>query len=616
MKNNSQSKQYKTTALISIAAVIVAVIALNVISSFWYGKFDLAQDKRHTLSESTIKLLEKSDDIILIKIYLKSQDMPAEYELLAEKAKEMVEEFRRISPNVKYEFIDPFEGKTQEESKSILSEFAHQGLTPLPVRREYKSSTESSTQYLIPGAVVSYKGREVVSTLIEKDYRNKYSTNDLSTSHMEYNLVLALKTLIEPRKSHIAFLDGHGEIDAYHVSWISTQLGIKMGNYYSIARDTINERVNQLRRIEIADTNDMSIRDLGNKYDLLVIAHPTHRLLLADQYAIDQHIMRGGKVLWLLDATTASLDSLESRAIFHAEANDIFAYTSGAVNGLEKMLFKYGVRINPDLIQDIGSCQSIPLATRQTIIFPYALNVTNFKEHPITQKIESVCANFASTIDFVGRDDGLKKTILATSSPKTKVVAAPCLVSLEIGLRKPNLEEFNQPYKPIAVLVEGKFQSAFDGKLPVDFINNQQFNFKSSGIDSKQIFISDGDMIFNHFTPTQFYPNNYINLDETMLSYGIKPTGFDIYTNTTYDNTEFLLNCVDYLCGNEDLMNLRAKVFQIGLLDQEKINNKSIRQRYQVINIIVPLLIFGLLGGLFVFINNRRFSHLRKPNEI
>ena len=101
-----------------------------------------------------------------------------------------------------------------------------------------------------------------------------------------------------------------------------------------------------------------------------------------------------------------------------------------------------------------------------------------------------------------------------------------------------------------------------------------------------------------------------------MLSYGIKPTGFDIYTNTTYDNTEFLLNCVDYLCGNEDLMNLRAKVFQIGLLDQEKINNKSIRQRYQVINIIVPLLIFGLLGGLFVFINNRRFSHLRKPNEI
>lgn len=599
---STQSKQYKTNALISIIAVLVGVIAINVVSSYWFTKIDLTQDKRHSLTESTTKLLKQSEDMILIKIYLKGENLPVEYEPVVAKAREMLEEFRDITSNVKFEFIDPFEGKSQEEQKAILSEFAHKGLTPLPLRKEYKSATETQTQYLIPGAEISYKSRECVVTLIEKDYRNKYSTEDYSFMRLEYNFMLGLKTLIHPHKSNIAFIDGHGEIDAYHTSWLATQLGRKLGEYYRVTRDTINENINCLRKIAIDDSTEMTVKDLGNKYDLLVVAQPVHRLKYADQYAIDQHIMRGGRVLWLVDATNASLDSLELKP-------DFMAYENFARHGLESMFFRYGVRINPNLIQDIGSCQAIPLSSNQTMIYPYALNIVNFEEHPITQKIESVNSQFASTIDFVGKDDNLKKTVLATTSTKTKVIQTPCIVSLKVGLNRPNPEEFTLEHQPIAVLVEGKFESAFNGRLPIEFDTVKQFNYQHQSPETKQIFIADGDMVFNHFMPTRFQPNDYIDLDETMLRFGIKPTGFDIYTNRTYDNAEFLINCVDYLCDNKDFIDLRSKVFQIGLLDQEQIYKPKIKARYQFINIVLPLLIFAIIGGALIITRRVRYTH-------
>lgn len=602
MKKNSQSKQYKTSAIVSIVAVIIGVIAINVISAYWFTKFDLTQDKRHSLSESTIKLLKDADDIISIKIYMKGENIPVEYEPIIDRAEEMLKEFRDITPNIRYEFVDPFEGKTEEEIKPILAQFAAKGLTPLPLRKEYKSATETQTQYLIPGGIISYKGQESVATLMETDYRHKYSTEDYSYMHLEYNFVMALKHLIHPHKSSISFIEGDGEINAVNRAWIANQLGLRMKSYYQVAHDTIDERINCLRKIAIADSTAMTVKDMGNKYDLLIVAQPVHRMKSADMYAIDQHIMRGGKVLWLIDATNASLDSMERKPEF-------MAYENFARHGLEKMFFRYGVRINPNLIQDIGSCQAIPLSNKQMMIYPYALNITNFEKHPITQKIESVSANFASTIDFVGKEDNLKKTVLATTSPKTKVVQTPCIVSLKVGLSRPNPEEFNLGPQPIAVLVEGKFQSAFDGRLPLEIDTVRQFNNLHQSAETKQIFISDGDMAFNYYIPTQFRANDFIGLDETMLRMGLKPTGFDIYTNRTYDNAEFLINCVDYLCGNNDFIDLRSKVFQIGLLDQDKIIKTKVKTRYQFINIVLPLLLFGLLACGLIIYRRQRFAH-------
>ena len=599
MKKTSQSKQYKTTTIISIIAVLVGVIAINVISSYWFTKIDLTQDKRHSLSESTIDLLKESDDIISVKIFMKGENIPIEYEPIIDKAEEMLKEFRDITPNIRYEFIDPFEGKTEEEVKAILAQYADKGLTPLPLRKEYKSATETQTKYLIPGGIISYKNRECVTTLIETDYRNKYSTEDYSYMHLEYNFVMALKHLIKPHKCSISFIEGDGEINALNRAWFATQLGVRMKDYYQVAHDTIDERINCLRNIAIADSNAMTVKDMGNKYDLLIIAQPVHRLKSADLYAIDQHIMRGGKVLWLIDATNVSLDSLEKKP-------DFMAYENFARHGLEKMFFRYGVRINPNLIQDIGSCQAIPLSNKQLMIYPYALNITNFEEHPITQKIESVSANFASTIDFVGKEDNLKKTVLATTSTQTKVVQTPCIVSLKVGLNRPNPEEYKLEHQPVAVLVEGEFQSAFDGRLPLELDTVRQFNNLHKSKATKQIFISDGDMAFNYFMPTQFRADNYVGLDETMLRMGIKPTGFDIYTNRTYDNAEFLINCVDYLCDNVDLINLRSKVFQMGLLDQNQIIQTKVKRRYQFVNIVLPLAIFVLLGcGLLIYRKQR-----------
>src|SRR5574344_781752 len=259
---------------------------------------------------------------------------------------------------------------------------------------------------------------------------------------------------------------------------------------------------------------------------------------------------------------------------------------------LDDMFFRYGVRLNANVIQDIGSCQAIPIAEDRTMIFPYALNITHFGKHPITQKITSLRSNFAGTIDFVGKDDYLTKTVLATSSDSSKIVPTPAIISLKVGLAKPNVEEFATQRLPIAVLVEGRFQSAFDGILPIEFDTIKQFNFMRESKETKQIFIADGDIIRNFFDPRV----------------GFRPTGFDVYTGKFYDNSEFITNCIDYLCGNTDLIELRSKTFKIGHLNNTQIADKTIRKKFQLINIALPLLVIGVIAITLLFIRRKKYN--------
>lgn len=583
MKNNTQnSNRYKKSAIIALLSGLLILIAINVISSFLYFRMDLTKDKRHSLSPATIELLKSLNDKVYIRVYLKGDGHPADYQLFAEKTKDILQEFRSYSNNIFFEFIDPVAGKNKEEANAIFVEFYKKGLKPIPISKE--SSSGYSTQRVIPGAMISYSNHEYPATLVVADPGGNRNWLEYSTQELEYNLVATIRKLLKPQKASVAFLDGHGELDFLNTSWMNYQLQ----RFYNVERITLDGKINSLRKIAVDDSIKQTIKVLGNKYDVLIIAQPALPFREVDKFIIDQHVMRGGKVLWLIDATTAAMDSLQNSPEFFATVRPL---------RLNDMLFKYGVRINANLIQDL-SCQSIPLEVSRLgdqpqykfMAFPYALNVVNFSDHPIVRNMKNIKSDFAGSIDFVGNDN-LKKTILMTSSERTKLVPTPSIVTLNVGRTKPNIEEYAFKYQPLAVLVEGKFASAYDGLLPIEFDTVKEFGFLAESQATRQIFISDGDIIRNFIDRKNKQPY---------------PAGYDVYSGNLYDNSEFILNCVNYLCADDDLLIIRAKNFKIGSLNPEKVKEKS--TYYAVINIVIPLFIIAVMGVVILIIRKIKYS--------
>ncbi|MBR3466367.1 MAG: gliding motility-associated ABC transporter substrate-binding protein GldG [Bacteroidales bacterium] len=584
---NKQSKQFKRRTLMGLLIVIAAVVLVNILSSFLFYRIDLTKDKRHSLSKSTIEMLKNLEDRVYFRVYLKGKDQPADYQLFAKQVEQMLQTFRSYSKNVYYEFIDPLEGKTNEELNGILGEFVKKGLEPIPISRE--DAGGFSTHVVIPGAIVSYRNHEYPAKVVVADPSGsdwlKYSNEEL-----EYNLVAPVRRLLKTEKPKVAYLDGHGELDFWSTCWTAMQLQ----RFYNVSRITLDGKINALRNITVDDSVSANVVPGGNKYDVLIVAQPTQPFKEYDKYIIDQFIMRGGKVLWLIDNTTASLDSLQSVGEFFATPRALY---------INDLFFTYGVRLNTDLIQDL-SCMPVPQQVSvigdqpqyKFMAFPYCLDVVNFGNHPIVRNLKDIKSDFAGSIDLVGNNADLNKTILMTTSERTKVVPTPSIVTLRVGMVKPNLQEYSYRNVPIAVLVEGNFQSAFKGILPVEFDTIKELDFRDHSDYTRQIFVSDGDIIRNPFDSKRNQPY---------------PAGYDIYTRQTFDNTDFIVNCVNYLCADDDLLQLRAKNFKIGSLSSEKTRNHKVL--LAVLNIGIPLLLIALMGTVLIVIRKVRFS--KKQNS-
>ena len=583
---NIQSKQFKRRTLLGLLAVLGIVVVVNILSSFLFYRIDLTKDKRHSLSKSTIEMLKNLEDRVYFRVYLKGKDQPADYQLFAKQVEQMLQTFRSYSKNVYYEFIDPIEGKTNEEVNGILGEFVKKGLEPIPISRE--DAGGYSTHVVIPGAIVSYRNREYPAKVVVADPSGadwlKYSNEEL-----EYNLVAPVRRLLKTDKPKVAYLDGHGELDFWSTCWTAMQLQ----RFYNVSRITLDGKINALRNISIEDTVSGNLVLGKNKYDVLIVAQPTQPFKEYDKYVIDQFIMRGGKVLWLIDNTTASLDSLRAAPEFFATPRALY---------INDLFFTYGVRFNTDLIQDL-SCLPVPQQVSvigdqpqyKFMVFPYCLDIVNFGNHPIVRNLKDVKSDFAGSIDLVGNNADLTKTVLMTTSERTKVVPTPSIVTLRVGLVKPNLQEYSYRNVPVAVLVEGNFQSAFKGILPIEFDTIKELDFRDHSEYTRQIFVSDGDIIRNPFDSKRNQPY---------------PAGYDIYTRQTFDNTEFIVNCVNYLCADDDLLQLRAKNFKIGSLNSEKVRNH--KMLLAALNIGIPLLLIALMGTLLIVMRKVRFSKQKK----
>ena len=587
-KNNRQSeggRQFKKNTIIGLLIALAAVIVVNIISSFLFYRIDLTKDKRHSLSKGTIEMLNSLEDRVYIRVYLKGKDQPADYQLFAKQVEQVLQDFRSYSKNVYFEFIDPLEGKTTEEVNSILGEFVKKGLDPIPISRE--DANGYSTHMVIPGAIISYRDHEYPTKLVVADPSGS-DWMQYSIEELEYNLVAPIRRLLKTEKPSVAFLDGHGELDFWNTCWT----GMRLQRFYNVSRITLDGKINCLRNISIEDSVKQTLRLGNNKYDVLIIAQPTQPFKEYDKYIIDQFIMRGGKVLWLIDNTTASLDSLQNSPELFATPRALY---------INDLLFTYGVRINPNLIQDL-SCLPIPQQVGmigdqpqfKLMAFPYTLDIVNFGDHPIVRNIKEIKSEFAGSIDLVGKNADLKKTMLMCSSERSKLVPTPSIVTLKVGVTQPNPQEFAFRNLPVAVLVEGEFESAFKGILPVEFDTIKELDFRPKGVYTRQIFVSDGDIIRNPFDRKRNQPY---------------PAGYDIYTRKMYDNTEFIVNCVNYLCADDDLLQLRSKNFRIGSLNKEKVRGR--KTFLASINIIVPLALIALMGVVLILMRRIRFSKKR-----
>jgi len=555
-------KTHKRQAMIQVLFVLAAFVLLNILSSSLHTRFDLTKEGRFTLTDATKNLLAETDDIITVRVFLEGE-FPAGIKRLSNATRDILDEFRAYTGSqLQYEFVDPLDTPNVEERQAITNQLTAKGLMP---RRLFDNQDGSSTnKVFFPGAIVIYRGREYpVMLLDEQNGQDAEAVINNSIALLEFKIANAIQKLQRSGKPQIAFLTGHGEWNGENIADISNSLA----PYYILSQ---------------LDLEEFPL--IPREVDLIIIAKPTIPFTEAEKFKIDQFIMGGGKMLWLVENLIADMDSLQTRSSFIAPSYNL---------NLEDMLFKYGVRINDNLVQDIR-CNPIPLVVgvdpsgnaQQQKLFPWLYHpiITGAnKDHPITKSLSPIAAEFVGTIDTI-KQEGVKKDILLTTSQYTKVLYTPVKVDIAIAREQPVPKQFKKPFQPVAVALEGEFESVFKNRLAFSTLEMldtiKDFTLREKSKQTKMIVIADGDMI----------RNDYDRRNDRPL-----PLGYYKFTRETFANKDFLLNSIEWLLDNSGIIVARSKDVQLRLLDAERI--KQEKNYWQIFNICIPLLMI-LLGGI------------------
>ncbi|MFO7863918.1 MAG: gliding motility-associated ABC transporter substrate-binding protein GldG [Salinivirgaceae bacterium] len=562
---------------------ILIIILLGFVSSRLFFRLDLTEDKRYSIHESTKKTLENLDDIIFVKVYL-SGDLPSAFKELNSSVLEMLEEFRAYAgANIQYEFINPAESEDEKQRNDIARQLIRKGLNPRTIRVEGKDGYD--TKYLFPGAVIVYRQEEVVLNFIDEEAGTKGGNLERLVNHaqskLEYNFLNKFREAIQVFPKKVGFLHGHGELPRIDV----LSLARSLDEMYTVEVIEPQERVYALR-----DT-------LSLKFDALIIAKPRNHFSEKEKYIVDQYIMHGGRVLWLVDYVDVSMDSLS----YSSTTNALSLHRKLNIND---MLFNYGVRINTGIVQDLRAAP-IPVNTGAPggksqftptpwVYFPVLVSKSN---HPITKNTGPIRTEFINTIDLVGDNPNVKSTVLLKTSEYSRVVSTPALIDLSIINEKPEPRYYQAGEQDVGVLLEGTFPSVFRNRLVDDFTNMRQFRFKEVSRETKMIVVADGDIAKNAVVTRE---NSKQNL----------PLGADKWFEDIFfsGNQAFLLNAINYLTDDDDLVALRGRKLQLRLLDRQKIRENKAMLR--TLNIGLPILI--ILVFAFVFNLIRKMKYGRK----
>lgn len=552
----------------NLAIVILGLIAINIIASFLYFRIDLTSEKRYSLSPATKNVLKNLDDYVYFQVFLDGNLSPS-YKRLQKTIIETLDEFKAYNKRlIKYDLIDPAKGKDEATLRNYLKELEYRGLVP---SIDYEmSETGTSENVVWPCAIVTYKGREIPINFIYSNIPgSKEELINDAIENTEYKLIDGIYRITLQEKSKVAFIKGHGELDVLEIN----DLALALQDYYIVSQIPINHQLKAL-----------------DEYKAIIIAAPDSTFDEMDKFIIDQYIMKGGRVLWLIDGALADMDSLQSKSDILAIPNDI---------NLDDMLFNYGARVNKDLVMDYHSAQ-IPVKTGQVgnqpqfslfnwYFFP---TVANIKGHPIVRNINDIKFEFASSIDTIAKP-GIRKTILLSSGNYSRLLNTPSIISLNFLRIKADRSFFNRSNIPMAVLLEGSFTSLYKDRIPDTISKDPDIRFTETSKPNRMIIIGDGNVAKNQVV---FRQGKYIPY----------PLGYDRYTGIMYGNREFLLNCVNYLLDEADIISIRNRDINIRLLDKRKVEiNLAI---IRTINIVVPILLVCLAGVIIYFFRKRSYK--------
>lgn len=557
----------KVSLLKYIVLACIAFVLVNYISGIAFKRFDLTKDHRYTLSKTSKTIVAPADKPIIVDVFLKG-DIPTAFHKLKQETQQLLQEYAAANPNIKFAFVNPIpENSTPEKT---AQEFVQRGMRPEQV--QVRAQGKVSQELFFPWAIASYQGKTVKISLLKKTLgATPDELVNRSVQNLEYAFSDAFFKLLNPKSKRIAVLRGNDELpDRYIADFFAT-----LRESYFIAPFPLDS---------LADKPTQTIKAL-NTFDLVAIAKPTKPFSDAQKYALDQYIMQGGRTLWLMDMVAMETDSLfNPTGMTVAMPRDL---------NLNDLFFKYGIRINPVLVEDLYSAP-IVLATgegqesqySQMPWFYYPL-VTSKENHTINSNLDNpVLLNYANQIDTLTLKNNIKKTILLESSTLTRVDGLPKPIRLDEVSTEPDPQRYGAGSQVLSVLLEGEFTSAFKNRvIPIE---SKNISFRESGTGpNKMIVVADGDVIKN-------------DLDKNGRPLNL---GFNKYTFAQYGNKEFLLNAVNYLLDDSGLINIRNKTVHIAALDAQKSINE--RSKWQALMLGLPL-VFLLLFGLVFYLLRRR----------
>ena len=551
--------------------IIILLVAINWLASLYHTRIDFTNEKRFTLSKPTKKILKTVDDVVQVDVFLKGE-FPSGFKKLALSTEEILSEFKEIAGSkLQYNFISPdeeMEGTTVKWGDTLTA----LGLYPINLKSQLKAGEQQ--QLLYPVALVHYKEKVMPVALYNGSSKAiTYSEINSAEAMMEFKFADAINKLIQIEKPMVAYSTGNGEPGDVRS--------------YDLANNVL------LKDYNLKTINLNSQPAIPDTFQLLIIVKPTQKFTDEEKLKIDQFVMRGGKLLLFVDKLEAELDSLKSMN------NQVVAFDRGLQ--LDDLLFKYGARINNDLVMDL-QCDYLPFVTNgsqqmEYLRWNYFPLFESKSDHVINKSLGLVSGQFVNSIDTV-EAEGIKKTILMSTSPNSRTISTPALISGKENVNAPEDDKFKKANIPVAVLLEGKFQSLYNNRLSQamnDSLAKYGFLFQpESFVDGKIIVVADGDMILN-------------GADKN----GPLPMGVNRYTAGTqheyqFANKDFLQNCLDYLVNQSGLSEAKAKDYTLRLLDSKKVTAE--KTTWQLINIALPVLLVFLFAVIYQWWRKRKYT--------
>ena len=567
----------KTQTLVQLLLFIGIILFLNILANAkignrpFYTNLDLTEEKRFTLTKATKQLLENLDDVVYVNVLLDGE-FPAGFKRLQTAVIEMLDDFRGLSGYVEYTFDDPNQGTVEEinERRKTLKE---EGIIPINLTLRDKAG-KATRQLLYPYAIFYYKGRSMPVSLLENQVQgvSREITLNNSVGLLEYKFTNALQKLQSAFKPAVVFTTGHGELDPLETADLEKDLR----QFYNTGRIHLD-----------------SIVSIGQEASALIIAKPRFPFSEKDKFKLDQYVMNGGKVLWLIDKVAVDLDTLRGRKEYYPQEYPL---------NLDDLLFKYGIRIQPNLVLDM-LCSQIQLVVGfqgnqpqfDYFPYPYHLITTPKSKHPIVKSLDAVNLYYPSSIDTnVITKTPIEKTILLQSSQNTRMQYLP--IGMDFNFLRYELDKtkFTKPPQTVAMLLEGTFPSAFENRTTPGLLSGLQqlgLEFKAASDPTKMIVVSDGDLAKN-------------KVDRQKRSYS--PLGYNENIRRTFANKDFLINAIEYLLDDNGVIEARGKDIRLRMMNRIKADEE--KTKWQLVNILIPIAFLFLFGFGYNWIRRRRFA--------